>query len=1460
MARYALVIGIGENRSPLSSISQADADAEAMAKLLEAHGNFRVTLLRGRVSKAELAQAFKQFWQQATNAEALIFYSGHGLQIFDEFDPPEVVLAASDCGIKTQGRQIVGHENGLKLNSLNRNLAEARFSNLVMLLDCCHSGYLLEKEPLRQMFAAFQDRDYVLLTACRSHEQAWAMNNATNSVFTEAVLEGLAEAQADAQGMVTAERLIAFVKEQLRQGPQEPVSLGVGRELPIVQYRRGVQPVLDESVCPYQGLNAFMPETKQFFFGRDGVVLELLRKLQDCNFVLVIGPSGIGKSSIVRAGVVPRLLEQGWRILGPIKPGPEPMGELKRAFRAVFGEREIAEVYRQIEEEGLWPVVERLQALADGAAGQRFLLVIDQFEEVFTVCINPEQRQRFIAQLVTVGTNRVRPPGADSPAASVLSIVTTMRSDFVNDWLATGQPTQVIQEQTVYVGPLQGQGLRDAIVKPAERLGYGFGAGLLELILADVESERNCLPLLEFALSELWAQRDRQKRLLTAAAYQQMGRLQGALDARVEAVYGSLNEVERDWARRVCLQLVRIGKGETDTRQRQLKGNLLKLASGNGVQERQIVDVMGELVRGRLLVSDGAVSSDGEDGGATIDLAHEALMGGWGRFVEWRQQDRDRLRLRQKVEDALEEWEERGRNEKYLIQGGLLAELQALEGDERAQVLVTADLRDFFKLSDEAEQKSAAALKQALAIANLREARTRILSLPPAKVVDQTLMAIATVGESLEQLQEAITPVQDALNQAWSKIQERLKLEGHKSAVTCVAFSPQGDRIISGSPDNTLRLWDLEGRTIGEPFQGHTNLVLAVAFSPQGDRIISGSRDNTLRLWDLEGRTIGEPFQGHTNLVLAVAFSPQGDRIISGSGDNTLRLWDLEGRTITLGSGSANGEPFQGHTNSVYAVAFSPQGDRIISGSRDNTLRLWDLEGRTIGEPFQGHSDGVWAVAFSPTGNRIISGSGDNTLRLWDLEGRTIGEPFQGHSGSVLAVAFSPTGNRIISSSGDNTLRLWDLEGRTIGEPFQGHSGSVLAVAFSPTGDRIISGSDDHTLRLWDLEGRTIGEPFQGHSDSVTAVAFSPTGDRIISGSDDHTLRLWDLEGRTIGEPFQGHSDGVWAVAFSPTGDRIISGSEDNTLRLWDLEGRTITLGSGSANGEPFQGHSDGVWAVAFSPTGDRIISGSRDSTLRLWDLEGRTIGEPFQGHSDWVWAVAFSPTGDRIISGSRDSTLRLWDLEGRTITWGSGSANGEAFQGHSDSVRAVAFSPTGDRIVSGSNDGTLRLWDLEGRTIGEPFQGHSGSVWAVAFSPTGDRIISGSEDNTLRLWDLEGRTIGEPFQGHSDWVWAVAFSPTGDRIISGSRDNTLRLWRGGTWQDWLRDCCNQLMFHSDLVVPKTDYAHQACEVCKTHAWTRPETARFLRAQAHHLQRQGNTAEATTKLAEAERLERKDQG
>ena len=1079
MPRYALVIGISEYQaSSLPTLSKPAGDAKVIADLLRKHGDFKtVTLLnQSKLGEEDLWLAFETLLEkQGKGGEILIYFTGHGV-IEETRRSQRGFLTSWNCSI-SEGR-VTG---GIAFDDLNDLIAKSEISGLVMLLDCCHSGNLLGSA--KESFTAFNktDKDFLLITACRDFEQAAAMKKEDHSLFTGAFLEALAEHRTNELGQINSGSLFGVISDCLQKRKQEPIYLGHGRAMKIVDYRQVVKSetqLLDES--PYVGLEAFTKETAKYFKGRDRFIRLLLQKLNESNFVPVIGASGSGKSSLVRAGLIPALEEQGgWEILPPIKPGDSPLdpkNEISRVLTQLCSKvKNKPKISNEIAAGNLAAAVALIQP------DKKLLLVVDQFEEVFTVCPADKEaeRQQFMDLLVGIAGLE------DSP----LQIVTTMRADFFENCLAYRGLGEILQAHQVLLLPMDAGELETAIMAPTEVAQYQFENGLKDLILRDVQQEKNFLPLLEFALTQLWEKRD--GRTFTLAAYRDdIGGVMGALNAHAEEVYGELEPEEKAWAKQIFLKLVRTGQGNKDTRQRQPKADLLALVTVD--EQESLGELLDFLVSkdSRLLVTDGKE--------AWIDLAHEALLEGWQRFAAWRAEDRELRRLADRVQDAYKEWLAKDKNEDYFLPNGLMLEVR--EQWEKVAPESTPMVQEYYQLSEQNSKDRIALIERNLTEIKLREEAMRVANLIPMQRTKEMLMAIQNAGESQEKLKIILNPVQTNLQQAIAHMPLANIFQGHKFLVTSVAFSPDGKSIVSGSDDKTIRLWDLQGNQIGQPFQGHRDSVRSVAFSPDGKSIVSGSNDKTIRLWDLQGNQIGQPFQGHRGFVISVAFSPDGKSIVSGGDDKMLRLWDLQGNQI--------GQPFQGHEDTISSVAFSPDGKSIVSGGDDKMLRLWDLQGNQIGQPFQGHKKSLNSVAFSPDGKAIISGSSDKTLRLWDLQGNQIGQPFHGHENGLNSVAFSPDGKAIVSGS-LYTLRLWDLQGNQIGDPFQGHEDAISSVAFSPDGKSIVSGSYDKTIRLWDLQGNQIGQPFQGHRDSVRSVAFSPDGKSIVSGSNDKTLRLW---------------------------------------------------------------------------------------------------------------------------------------------------------------------------------------------------------------------------------------------------------------------------------------------------------------------------------------------------------------
>ncbi|PPQ73248.1 hypothetical protein CVT26_015058 [Gymnopilus dilepis] len=595
-------------------------------------------------------------------------------------------------------------------------------------------------------------------------------------------------------------------------------------------------------------------------------------------------------------------------------------------------------------------------------------------------------------------------------------------------------------------------------------------------------------------------------------------------------------------------------------------------------------------------------------------------------------------------------------------------------------------------------------------------------------------------------------------------------LRGHTDSVTSVVFSPDVRRIVSGSWDKTIRIWDSEtGEPVRPPLEGHKGWVYSVAVSPDGKKIVSGSGDNTVRLWDSDTGEMLVSFVGHTNTVTSVAFFRDGKQIVSGSHDGTVRLWDVNsGENVPL--------PLEGDEDPVTSVVVSRDGRYIAPASLDWTIRLWDVENKQQLLPvMKGHSDWIQSLAFSPDCNLIVSGSNDRTVRLWDVqERRQLGGSLTGHTGGVASVAFSSDGSRIVSGSEDATVRLWNVETRQqVGLPLKGHEREVTSVAFSPDGRRIVSGSSDYTLRIWDSESteEELRAPRTGHKWPISSIAFSPDGRQVASGSYDKMIRIWNAEtGEVLQPPLEGHENNVIAVAFSPDGKRLVSGSYDRTVRVWDVE-------KGEQLGSPLQGRQEFVLSVSFSPDGQLIASGSTDKTIRLWKTDtSEQLQPPLEGHDDSIWSVTFAPDGRRIVSGSgsQDPALRVWDVHERI-------ALGQPFKRHRSRVTSGVFSPDGKQIASGSDDKTICLWSAEeGQEFGSRLRiltGHEGVVFSVVFSSDGLHIISGSGDRTVRIWDVHSGEQLHVLRVHQGGIWTVAYSPVSRYIASGSRDSTIRIW-----------------------------------------------------------------------------------
>jgi WD40 repeat protein len=1170
----------------------------------------------------------------------------------------------------------------------------------------------------------------------------------------------------------------------------------------------GVSGVIDS---PYRGLSAFEERDAAFFFGREVAATQVLermsRQLDGTGLLVVSGVSGAGKSSLLRAGVLPRLRGTGlasasgsasWPCL-LFTPSGAPLDELAVRVARMAGV-DAAGVRQGLDADPAGFALTAWQAALaqpEGPAGgpggsrpgRRLLLVVDQFEQLFTRCPDERQRQAFITALHAAAAAGRGPEQA--PAALV---VLGVRADFEARCADYPQLAGAVQDRYLVTAMTERQ-LRMAIAAPAKKAGSRVDDDLTEVLLREVRTRHRAvvgagvLPLLSHALDQAW--RSRTGDVLTLADYERTGGIEGALADSAQRAYDGLTPAQQAAARQVFTRLTATSSDGVDTADRAVRA---ELTEGKSAAEARDVEAVLEAFAAERLLTLAA---------GTVEISHEILLRAWPLLRDtWLAETHADRIVRTRLRKTAAEWDRDSRDPSYLYSGSLLqAAADAavrIGGDSARHPPLSQTERDFMQASDRAHRRSA----------RRRQGFVAFLMALVIGLASVTVLAVrasqqaahqrdVAVSEQLISQSQTLADADPAISRLLSIAAWRLNpssnarhamltaaarpgiavLTGHTSPVLSVAFSPDGKTLASGQFNGPVQLWDMAThRQIGRPLTGHTSEVSSVAFSPDGKTLASAGSDGTVRLWDVAThRQIGRPLTDRVPefVMLTVAFSPDGETLASGSNDGRVRLWDVATHRQI-------GGPLTGHTNWVNSVAFSPDGTTLASGGSDGTVRLWDVAThRQIGRPLTGHTGGVHSVAFSPGGRTLAAGSGDGMVRLWDVaepaRPRQLGQPLPGGKIPVYSVAFSPGGHTLASAS--DAVRLWDVAThRQTGGPLTGHTGAVTSVAFSPVGETLASGSLDRTVRLWDVAShQQIGSPLTGHTGPVFPVAFSPDGKTLAGGNDHGTVRLWDVAThRQIGHPLSGHSNRVpeppvyITVAFSPGGKTLARSDDDGRVRLWDVATHRQI-------GGPLTDPDGPVFPVTFSPDGKTLASASLVGSVRLWDVAThRQIGGPLTGRTSDVTSVAFSPDGKTLAGGgsSIDGQVRLWDVAThRQID--------APLTGHTGGVSSVAFSPDGTTLASGSQDGSVRLWDVAThRQIGGPLTGHTSDVSSVAFSPDGTTLASGSADHTVRLWDVASRQqIGGPLTGHTSDVGPVAFSPDGKTLASGSADHTVRLW-----------------------------------------------------------------------------------
>ncbi|MBD2354613.1 hypothetical protein H6G41_08210 [Tolypothrix sp. FACHB-123] len=538
-------------------------------------------------------------------------------------------------------------------------------------------------------------------------------------------------------------------------------------------------------------------------------------------------------------------------------------------------------------------------------------------------------------------------------------------------------------------------------------------------------------------------------------------------------------------------------------------------------------------------------------------------------------------------------------------------------------------------------------------------------------------------------------------------------LVGHSDSVKALALTSDGKYVISGSDDNTLKVWNWQTGELLRTLNNHSSSVQALALTSDGKYVISGSDDNTLKVWNWQTGELLRTLNGYSDWVKALALTSDGKYVISGSDDNTLKVWNWQTGELL--------RTLEGHSSWVYAVAWSADSKYVISGSGDNTLKVWNWQTGELLRTLNNHSSSVKALALTSDGKYVISGSDDNTLRVWNWQTGEELRTLNGHSDWVNALALTPDGKYVISTSGDNTLKVWNWQTGELLRTLEGHSYWVNALALTPDGKYVISASDDKTLKVWNWQTGEQLRTLEGHSYWVNALALTLDGKYVISSSYHKTLKVWDWHTGKQLRTLEGHSGSVNAVALTPDGKYVISGSDDNTLKVWNWQtGEELRT---------LEGHNSSVYAVAWSADSKYVISGSDDKTLKVWNWQTGKQLRTLEGHNSSVYAVAWSADGKYVISGSDDKTLKVWN-------WQT-SEQLRTLEGHSDWVHAVAITPNGKYVISGSHDNTLKVWNWQTGSVIATFTGES-SIYCCAVGSDGVRVVAGDVSGRVHFLRLQ--------------------------------------------------------------------------------------------------------------------------
>lgn len=1211
-------------------------------------------------------------------------------------------------------------------------------------------------------------------------------------------------------------QLAEIIDSCLRRDPQQRPSSAQELSVQLESLRMPDEAAAIPEGNPYRGLRPFDATDRPLLFGRRQDIAAVIAQLRVQPFVLITGDSGVGKSSLCLAGVVPAIRdgalneERSWLLLKMI-PGRWPLHAMVDALTPLL---------RTSHGELLTAIISspaKLTVELSRKLGSHYglLLFIDQLEELVTQSSQTDARA--LGEFLSHLTQRL--PG--------IRILAAIRGDFLTRVAEQTNLAYELSHAVYLLRPLNRPDLREVIEGPARIKGVRFeDEAMIESMVRSTERAEGGLPLLQFALAQLWERRDVSRGLILSSSLQAMGGVEGALSGYTQTVLMRMLPEQVAAARRMLVHLVR-SDGTRICRSEK------ELVSGDPA-EPIALDM---LVQSRLLVAKRQSASVN-----SYELAHDSLPVVWPQLREWLGQDREQQTMIERVESAASEWLRFHRRpellwkeiqlqefERLCSQRQLAANAQAFVAETRRNVrrqkrqkvvltvcaIVLVVLVLFFsarasqqanehKVREEERAKRQREIEKDRAALRLNFEENEV-----TQMVHQAGRELAAKEKVLELVKKYRTndgipaAIERALVSVMMAPGRVLPAMKHEGEVLWVEYSPDGSRLVSASKDGTARLWDAKTGGLVRTLSCHSGPVAMARFSKDGQQVVTVGADGKACVYDPQNE--GQPVEAtlHGGPIHAVAFSPDGRRILTAGADQAAVLWDI-------GSDSDHKQILSSDWGSVRAAVFSPDGKTVATGGDDAVLRLWSARDGKLVRKLAAHDHGILVLNYSPDGRYLVSGGADHMAKVWTAHDGVLKAQLVEHRSPVMVASFSPDSQRVLTAANyDVAARLWDAATGVRLMTLNGHSAQLHWATFSPDGTRIATMGFDHIVRLW--HGQTGAPPvsYRGHQSEVLHAVFAPHSHELATAGKDHIVQVWREQlGPIINLP--SHSKSVWAGTFTPDGKLAVTAGGDGKVMLSSpQDGKKIAelttyddvvLASVavSPNGQwlaasgfgemhnaflwhmtskkriDLLGHTHRVQNIAFSPDGHRLLTVSHDKTAKVWDVStGKVIVSLSAGTT--LWKGVFSPDGRHVVTVGDDGIGRIWDsLTGQLLI---------QLAGHTALSCAVLYSQDGQWIATGSDDKTARLWNAQTGELahslgtGTPGKGHTDTVTSLAFSRDGKTLLTASHDGTVIGWDVTTGKFKFSLVGHQEGIWSVQYSPDGKRIVTASADHTARVW-----------------------------------------------------------------------------------